>query len=209
MLLIALPENLTVDVLGTWLLHKDLATLDEAFCNQKSRRAYLEVLRSQGFSLDISPYEREMALLLKWIIDRKIKVNKASIGFQHSPAESDLLAVFLAGVGPHIHDLSISCYSSSTVLPCSLALASCSSLRIRSFWGCWETAQSAARMLITERAGTLERLYFDDSDSHALPEDCKMAKLQYLCLVDCDIDTTRLYSFVANCRHLLYFTVPR
>jgi hypothetical protein len=102
-----LPFNITADLLSAWLPLKCLSELDSALCNRSSRDVYMEILQCDGFALNASSYLAKEADFMQWIVDRRVKVIRASVNcYGMQPAPSDRVKEFFASVGATLQDLS-------------------------------------------------------------------------------------------------------
>jgi hypothetical protein len=199
--LLDLPLNLTIELLGSWLSPKDLALLDAAQCNRCSREVYLDALRSDGLIVDISSYENEMAPLMEWIEDRKVKIERVNLrngGWQIGPGH---IASFLGSVGSNLLDLSADNSEGYLTHTCCIAIASCPRLKVLHVSRCNDdNTEGTICRLIAQRAATLERLALEDSISYnVLPKYTEMKKLQYLAILDSAMSKRNLSAFLCSC----------
>jgi hypothetical protein len=201
-----LPLNITIALLRGWLTLRDLSLLDAAQCNRSARQGYLEVLKSGGFLLDITSYERDMAPLMQWLEDRKVQIERVDLrnkGGRNGPGH---IAAFLTSVGPSLLDLTANNCDRSLIPVCCVAIASCPRLKVLHLSDVLGDLQIIVCKLLAQRALTLERLAVEDSETdQVFPENADMKNLQYLAVIDSSVDTLNLVAFLRNCGNLLYF----
>lgn len=80
MILLDLPEDLSVALLSEWLEHSllDLSHLDAACCHHASRQRWLHVLRCVRIEEAKAP-AKPLRNFLVWLHDRDVAVNKLRV----------------------------------------------------------------------------------------------------------------------------------
>jgi hypothetical protein len=201
--LFRLPLELSVRVLSSWLSLREVVILDTAECNHASRAAYIEALRCEGSVLHITQYGSNMTRLMQWVIDRKARAEQFEIGFRERP-RADLTAKFFDCIGPTLLDLSIAGKRDYLYQICNQAIKLCPHLQVLSFWNCSEKDASVVRALITQRAATLRKLVFMESNiTSPLPDDCEMTALRQLVLKNTlYIKGSAVCAFLRHCPNL-------
>ena len=187
-MLLALPNDLTQSVLLVWLDIKNLAAVDNAYCNKAKREIYMALAGSPEFIVQSMPKIDAQLTFVKWIVNRGIRIESLVI----SDCVQSLFVEYLKTHGEHVLRIQLrnmdfvesDCDSDDT----GLMLQHCPNLQYLLFEECW-MGKSIVEV-IPKCASSLQELYLrrcneSDEENTDLVDFAALPKLKVSALELC------------------------